>query len=241
MDVRVIDAPASACNYPEIPTVMKLHRLFLPSLLLAAAEPASAAIILGNTITVTSTAVASNGTVLGSIVSETTGTANGLLSAPLTEANKLTATTGSAYGFNAPGQFLSDNVNGTTFTFTFTGAPTIGEILVWNFSQTAIRGLDAISNVEVDTGAGFSSVMSATPLLPAGDTTGGRTAFTAQVLDLPSAYTGVTAIRLTVAQGITGGTETAGGFDQVAFSSVPEPSVSLLGGLGLLGLLRRRR
>jgi hypothetical protein len=30
-------------------------------------------------------------------------------------------------------------------------------------------------------------------------------------------------------------------FDNVALDSIPEPSVALLGGLGLLGLLRRRR
>ena len=221
--------------------LMKVNRLLLPLLFLAGASHASAAVIAASTIAVTSSSVPSNGTLLSSIVSETTGTGNGLLSAALTEANKLSVTTGSSYAFNGPGQYLTDNADGRTFTFTFTGTPSIGQILVWNYSQNAIRGLDGISNVEINTGSGFNSVLTNFALVAAGDTTGGRTAFTAQVLDLPSLYTGVTAIRLTLAQGITSGTETAGGFDQVAFSTVPEPTAALLGSIGLLGLLRRHR
>ncbi|HEX7262412.1 MAG TPA: PEP-CTERM sorting domain-containing protein, partial [Luteolibacter sp.] len=65
--------------------------------------------------------------------------------------------------------------------------------------------------------------------------------FDAQVFDFSSDQIGVERIRLTVAQGDTGTGQTAGGFDEVAFSSIPEPSAALLGGLGLLALLRRRR
>jgi hypothetical protein len=220
-----------------------MHRSLLPLLLLLGASSAPAAIIAASDITVSSSAVASNGTLLGSIVSEAApaGNGNGYLATPLTEANKLTVTTAASYNFNSGGQYLTDNANGRTFTFTFTSAATVGQILVWNYSQNEIRGLDAISNVEIDTGGGFNSVLTNFTLLAAGDTTGGRTAFTAQLLNLPSLQTNVSAIRLTVAQGITSGTETAGGFDQIAFSTVPEPATALLGGLGLLAMLPRRR
>jgi hypothetical protein len=74
-------------------------------------------------------------------------------------------------------------------------------------------------------------------LLNAGDAL-----FKSQSLSLGSDITGIDGIRLTLAQALTGPGETAGGFDEVAFSNaIPEPSSALLGGLGLLALLRRRR
>lgn len=207
---------------------MNLRTTLTSCMLLAFASSASSAAIIAVS-SVSTTAAASNGTNIDSIIN-----GSGLAEA-LTDANKLTVIhTG---GLNLSNQFLCDNVNNTTFTFNFTGGATIGEILVWNYSQNDIRGLDAISNVEVDTGSGFNSILTNINLLTA-SAAGDR----AQSINLGSNFAGVTAIRLTVAQGDTGGGETAGGFNEVAFAnSVPEPSVALLGGLGVLVALRRRR
>lgn len=184
-----------------------------------------AAIVVVNSVTTSTTA--SNGTSVSNII-------NGSgLSAVLDESNKLTVTHG--MGFNATTEYITNQANGGTFTFNFTNA-TLGQILIWNYSQNDIRGLDAITNVEIDTGAGFVSVITNFNL-----TTAAAAGLKAQALDLGGQYSNVSSVRLTVAQGITSGAETAGGFDEVAFSSVPEPTVALLGSLGLLGLLKRRR
>ena len=175
----------------------------------------------------TSTSVPSNGTTLDRAI-------NGSgLSDPLTEANKYTVThTG---GLNLDNQYLSDNTDGETFTFAFTNQ-TIGEILIWNYSQNDARGLDAITKVEIDTGSGFTD-LSLSLTLQTASAAGDK----AQSLGLGTAYTGVNAIRLTVAQADTGGGESAGGFNEVAFSTVPEPSSAALLGLGGLALILRRR
>lgn len=198
----------------------------------------SASAVIVSPSGVASTSVASNGTTLAHITDPTVGTTNGFISASLTEANKYTVNTGSSLAFNASGQYLSDNVDGKTFTFSFTGGPSIGEILVWNYSQSAIRGLDAISKIEVNTGSGLTDTgMSSFPLADAA-----TASFLAQSIVLNSVYSGVTEIRLTVAQGDTGSGETAGGFDQVAFSSVPEPGSALMLIVGMvMGLSRFRR
>lgn len=198
----------------------------------------SASAVIVSSTGVTSTATASSGTVLGNIIDGTVGGGNGRISAALTEANKYTVNTGTGFAFFASGQFLDNTVNGETFTFAFSGGPSIGEILVWNYSQSAIRGLDAISKIEVNTGSGlFDTGMASFSLTDAG-----AASFLAQSIILNSVYSGVTQIRLTVAQGDTGGGETAGGFDQVAFSSVPEPgsAAMLIAGI-VMGLSRFRR
>ena len=215
-------------------TTMKTHHALcglISGLALAIASiptTAHAEIILPTGIT--SSTVPSSGTTLDNII-------DGSLLAPLTESNKLTVASNDAYEFEVANQYLVNNVNNGTFTFTDS---TIAQILIWNYSQSALRGLDAISNVEVDTGTGFASVLTNFALVPAGDANG----FRAQVINLGE-ITGVDAIRLTVAQGDTGFGETAGGFDEVAFSdvaAVPEPtSELLLLGSGAMLLLRRRR
>lgn len=208
---------------------MNLKSILTTSLLMGAScLAAPAAIVVVNNVATTS--LASNGTTINRII-DGSG-----LSSPLNDANKLTVTHTQGSG-NGAIQYLSNNVNNTTFTFNFTGGATIGEILIWNYSQNTDRSLDAISNVEVDTGSGFNSILTNFNLQ-----TAAAAGFRAQSINLGGDISGVTAIRLTVSQGITGGTETAGGFDEVAFANaIPEPSVALLGGLGALALLRRRR
>ena len=192
------------------------------------------------TTSVTSTTVPSNGTSIAALSDRVLSTSTATFPTPttLTEANKLTLVSNNAYSFDGGGggQYLADNNNGLTYTFNFAGGATIGQILLWNYSQNSVRGLDAVSMVEVDTGSGFIDQSLSLTLLDAGTAN-----FRAQALNLSGALAGVTSIRLTVAQAGTGGGETAGGFDEVAFSSVPEPSAATLLGLGGLALILRRR
>jgi len=148
----------------------------------------------------------------------------------LTEANKLTLVSNSEYAWLGAGngQFLSDDTEGETVTFAFTDA-TIGQVLIWNYSQNADRGLDAISKVEVQTnGTTWVDLNLTKNLLNAGDAN-----FRAQSLDLGNVFSGVDGIRLTMQQADNGNGHSAGGFDEVAFSSIPEPaSVGLIVAFG---------
>lgn len=222
---------------------MKLKKncvaLALTSALIASSN---AAIVV--TDSATSSTIASNGTGFANMIDgklSTTGAnhAGGTYEA-LSEANKLSLVSNNGYGFVGAGggQYISNNANGT-YTFNFTDA-TVGEILLWNYSQNADRGLDSISMVEIMTdGVNWVDLSLTKTLLDAGTAN-----FQAQVLDLGGAFTGVDGIRLTGAQASTGGGEFAGGFDEVAFSSVsavPEPSSTALLGLGGLALILRRR
>lgn len=216
------------------------HSIILASMI-ASTAMSNAAIVIANSAA--ASFAGSNGTVSANMIDgklATTG-ANHAAStfATLTEANKLTLVSNDGYGFvgTAGGQFIGDYTNSQTVTFTFTDQ-TIGEILLWNYSQNAARGIDSITMVEVMTnGVDWVNQILSKTLNDAGTAN-----FQAQTLDLGSAISGVDGIRLTLAQADTGGGETAGGFDEVAFSSIPEPStpVALLGGLAVLALRRRR-
>lgn len=219
---------------------MKQNSILIAAMSFGIAASSSAAIVIANSAS--ASFADSNGTTAANMIdgklavdsaSFTLGTYT-----TLTEANKTTLVSNSGYGFvgSAGGQFIGDHTNGQTVTFTFTDQ-TIGEVLLWNYSQNAVRGIDSITMVEVMTdGVTWVDQNLTFTLLDAG-----TAGFKSQSLSLGGAITGVDGIRLTLAQGDTGGGETAGGFDEVAFSSIPEPSSALLGGLGLLALLRRRR
>jgi hypothetical protein len=207
------------------------------AIMIASTAISNAAIVIANSAA--ASFPGSNGTVAANMID---GKLAAKIYTTLTEANKNTLVSNNGYGFvgSAGGQFIGDYTNGQTITFTFTDQ-TIGGILLWNYSQNAIRGIDAITTVEVMTdGVNWVNLGLSKTLSDAGTAN-----FQAQTLDLGSVIDGVGGIRLTLAQGFTGGgapPETAGGFDEVAFSSVPEPSTSVafLGGLAALALRRRR-
>ncbi len=167
-----------------------------------AAAPSAAMVPIDS---VTSSSIPSNGTSLTNIM-------NGSgLAEPLTAANRLMVThTG---GLNLSNQYLSNHTDGKTFTFNFSGK-SISEILIWNYSQNDLRGLDAITAVEIDRGSGFVDQGISLTLKTANSAEN-----KAQVLSLGTTLSGVVAIRITVAQAATGPGETAGGFNEVAFAS----------------------
>ncbi len=218
---------------------MKQSSIFIAAISLGIASASSAAIVIANSAA--ASFPGSNGTttanMIDGILSASTATYPTVVA--LTEANKTSLVSNAGYAFvgSAGGQFIGNNTNGQTVTFTFTDQ-TIGEVLLWNYSQNAARGLDAITMVEIMTdGATWVDQGLSLTLLDAG-----TAGFKSQSLSLGGDITGVDGIRLTLAQGDTGGGETAGGFDEVAFSNaIPEPSSAIVGGLGLLALLRRRR
>lgn len=220
---------------------MKQSTILIAAISLGIAASSSAAIVLANSASasfvgsnLTTPANMIDGKLAVDAASYTVGTYT-----TLTEANKTILVSNSGYQFvgSAGGQFIGDFTDGQTVTFTFTDQ-TIGEILLWNYSQNSDRGLDAITKVEIMTDGATWVDQSLTLTLLDAATAG----FKSQSLGLGGNITGVDGIRLTIAQADTGGGETAGGFDEVAFSNaVPEPSSAILGSLGLLALLRRRR
>ncbi len=136
-------------------------------------------------------------------------------------------------------KYLTDKANGT-YTFTFAGTVTIQQILIWNYSQNDVRGMDAIASSQVDNSNPANPVIRLTPGVQISrdggntwTTIGGEplcldpavdVGFKAQVFNLSGA-TGVNAICLTGVQGSVGvsGTEFAGGFDEVAFIGTVVP------------------
>lgn len=172
------------------------------SIQIPATAPAAAIVLIDS---VTSSTTPSNDTSLANIINQSG------LAEPLTVANRLTVThTG---GLNLSNQYLSNNTNGKTFTFYFSGQA-ISEILIWNYSQNDARGLDAITAVEIDTGSGFVDRNLSLALQ-----TANAAENKAQVLSLGKTINGVLAIRITVSQAETDPGETAGGFNEVAFAS----------------------
>jgi hypothetical protein len=135
-----------------------------------------------------------------------------------------------------------------TITLDFTEAVDLSKFYLWNHSNNngggaPANGVKAFSLTFFDGASGggsqIGSVFNGSALAaPAND---GGDGYAAQVFDFGSTYADVRSIRflLTSKQ-----SEVTSGFvavREIGFEAIPEPSSALLGGLGLLALLRRRR
>lgn len=171
------------------------------------------------------------------------------LSASLTDLNLGTVTHASVSSGNAwvttdPGGNGSDYFASTTativFEVTFDQTYTVNNFVNWAYNPSALNRND-IRNVTFDYGVGnfTGGTLSNQPLAQASSAGG----------SVITAVGGFTAdrVRITVNDNYFGAGTGAGG-DRVGLSeivfqgtAVPEPSSALLGGLGMLALLRRRR
>lgn len=132
------------------------------------------------------------------------------------------------------------SLSGLFFTFTLQDPSTVSGILLANYFESggpAARGMNTFTfQYSDDEGQNYYSVgtLSATQ---------GNGGF--QLIDLGTTLTGVTNVRFSSITnfGADGtGNSNIVGLNEVRFvNAVPEPSAALLGGLGVLALLRRRR
>lgn len=163
-----------------------------------------------------------------------------------------TATFGSNYLTTAPtvGDYFTSGSPSPLLTFTLGSTfNDVDSIVLWNYTPGGGSGYN--SGVQTFSLAFYD----ATNTIQIGSTltglsitrTASGSASTAQQIFFGSGvnFDGVGVVRMTVtdnyfgASGGTGGDRV--GLAEVRFTQVPEPSAALLGGLGILGLLRRRR
>ena len=124
-----------------------------------------------------------------------------------------------------------------TFTFTLQDPSVVSGILLanyWEGSGLSYRGLSSFSfQYSTDNGDNYTNLSTINP----SQSDGGF-----EYIDLGSTLTGVTNIRFSNATYFSGDGANITGLNEVRFvNAVPETSTALLGGLGVLALLRRRR
>lgn len=128
------------------------------------------------------------------------------------------------------------SVPNLTFTFTLQDPSVVSGILLANYWENgfANRGLSSFSfQYSTDDGGNYSTLSTINPT----QSDGGF-----EYIDLGSTLTGVTNIRFSNATYFSADFAQITGLNEVRFvNAVPEPSAALLGGLGVLALLRRRR
>lgn len=131
-------------------------------------------------------------------------------------------------------------VNDQAITFNLGGTYNLTSIYIWQANQTGLfgRGVNQFDLMySIDGGGNW---LTAASNLNLAISTGGNIA--AQQFSL--AQSGVTHVRIEIDSAHSGLTNDYVGLSEVKFdgvAAVPEPSVVLLGGLGVLGLLRRRK
>lgn len=142
--------------------------------------------------------------------------------------------------------------NGSTdynpiITFNLGAATNVGTVRIWNFNETGFtkHGVKMVTITGSNDGLNFTQTMTPVTFAQAGGT-GSEPA-----QEYFSSFTNVTHIRFTIntnwdgdnfdTDTFAGSGEQFAGLSEVRFDTVPEPSAALLGGLGMLALLRRRR
>lgn len=143
------------------------------------------------------------------------------------------AGTGQGGGGSAP---VVDN---QALTFNLGGTYNLTSIYIWQANQTGLFGRGVNQFDLLYSTNGGSSWLTASSNLNLAISTGGNIA--AQQFSL--VQTGVTHVRIEIDSAHSGAASEYVGLSEVKFDgvAVPEPTSALLGALGILGLLRRRR
>ena len=156
----------------------------------------------------------------------------------LSVADDVTATH-STFG-SGPVGWHSQNgvVNDESITLDLHGTYDLAEIYLWQMNQTSalgrgVRQFDLL--VSTDGGFNYTEVVSDLTLLQALN----NGPIGAQSFALNQS--GVTHVRIGIDSSWNGTTNDYVGLNEVKFTAVPEPTAALLGSLGALSLLRRRR
>lgn len=134
-----------------------------------------------------------------------------------------------------------------TITLDFTQAVDLSKFYLWNHSNNnnntsqnngvrdfSLTFFDGASGGGNQIGSVFNGVAAAAP-----STT--NTNYAAQVFDFGSTHADVRSIRFLITSKQSLATDGFVAVREIGFEAIPEPSSALLGGLGLLALLRRRR
>lgn len=142
-------------------------------------------------------------------------------------------------GANDGPYFLAPNA--TVLTFDLGGSADINAIHIWNYTRTGEqdRGVRNFSIFTSTNGVDFSASGVTFTDFDVVPYTGVTQRVSVQSRSLSATLSGITHIQF---QSLTNhGDTTYTGFGEIRFGAVPEPSAALLGGLGALLLLRRRR
>lgn len=122
------------------------------------------------------------------------------------------------------------------FTFTLAGATSFSGILIANYWEgpgLSNRGVSTFGlEISSNNGGSYTFAQTVSPAQSNGNI---------EYIDLGTTYTGVTNVRFTGATYFSSDGAQIVGMNEVRFTAVPEPGSTLLGGLGMLALLRRRR
>jgi hypothetical protein len=132
-------------------------------------------------------------------------------------------------------------------TLDFTEAVDLSKFYLWNHSNNnnntsqnngvrdfTLTFFDGASGGGSQIGSVFTGVAAAAPSTA-------NTNYAAQAFDFGSTYADVRSIRFLITSKQTLATDGFVAVREIGFEAIPEPSSALLGGLGLLALLRRRR
>jgi hypothetical protein len=203
-----------------------LPALYLPLILACTCPSAQSAVILGTSATASSSY--SHGAI---------STANLVNNSGLNVANDITAThavfgEGFGNGWHSNGGVVDNEF----VTIDLGGMYDLENIYIWQMSQTGLtgRGVRQFDLLVSSDGTLFTEVASDLELT---QSPGGTVS--AQMFALNQ--TGITHVRIGIDSAWSGASSEYVGLSEVKFTAVPEASTALLGGLGLLGLLRRRR
>lgn len=123
------------------------------------------------------------------------------------------------------------------FTFTLSAASSFNGMIIGNYWESAFGGLPyrgvSTFGLEISTNGGVSYTFAQT-VNPA------QSSGNLQYISLGTTYTGVTHIKFNDATYFSSDGSQIVGMNEVRFT-IPEPSATLLGGLGMLVLMHRRR